>query len=36
MIKIQYKHKQEQILIEEIASSSFITKEILCDIKIVQ
>ncbi len=33
MIKIQYKHKQEQILIEEIASSSFVTKEILCDIK---
>jgi len=31
MIKIKY--KQEQILIEEIASSSFITKDILCEIK---
>ncbi len=33
MIQIKYKHKQEQILIEEIASSSFITKDILCEIK---
>jgi len=33
MIKIKYKHRQEQILIEEIASSSFITKDILCEIK---
>jgi hypothetical protein len=33
MIQIKYKYKQEQILIEEIASSSFITKDILCEIK---
>jgi len=33
MIKIQYKNKQEEILIEKVASSSFVTKEMLCDIK---
>jgi len=33
MIKIQYKHSQEQKLIDLVASSSFVTKEMLCDIK---
>ncbi len=33
MIKIKYKSKQEKILIDLVASSSFVTKEMLCDIK---
>ena len=33
MQKLVYKSRQEQILIEEIASSSFVTKDILCEIK---
>jgi len=33
MIEIKYKSRQEKILIEEIASSSFVTKDILCEIK---
>jgi len=33
MIKIKYKSKQEKILIDLVASSSFVTKEMLCDIR---
>ena len=33
MVEIKYKSRQEKILIEEIASSSFVTKDILCEIK---
>jgi len=33
MMKVKYKYSQEKILINLIASSSFVTKEMLCDIK---
>jgi hypothetical protein len=33
MIKILYKHSQEKILIKHLASSSFVTKEMLLNIK---